>query len=49
MEKSDWWTEEVYTKGGWRSVLMEFGGQCVMIPGTTMMHLLSADSLDSQA
>ena len=34
-------------RGGWRSVLIESGGQCVTASGIVVMPLWSVDSLDS--
>ena len=42
------WQEAVVPmRGGWRCVLVESGGQCVMTPGMTQIQWLYANSLDT--
>ena len=42
----DWWEVRLSWRGEWRSVLVRYGGQCVMASGTVLMPLWSVDSLD---
>ena len=39
-----WLVDGLLTKAGWRSALMDCGGQCVMVDGITMMPELCADN-----
>ena len=40
----DWLVGSPLLKAEWRSVLIEFGGLCVIITGTPVMPELCADS-----
>jgi len=42
----DWWEVKLSWRGEWRSVLVRYGGQCVMTSGKVLMPLWSVDSLD---
>jgi len=42
------WLEGMPIWAGWRFVLMEFGAQCVMTFGITMMQQWCADNWDTQ-
>ena len=42
------WLEGMPIWAGWRFVLMEFGVQCVMTFGITMMQQWCADNWDTQ-
>ena len=39
-----WLVDGILLKEGWRSALMDCGGQCVMVDGITMMQQLCADN-----
>ena len=41
-----WWEAPISMKVEWRCVSMTSGGQCVMIAGTVMMPLWSANNWD---
>ena len=46
MVTSDWLVEIVREKDEWRSVIMEYGGQCVTMAGIKQMLTSSADNWD---